>query len=134
MNKLIKSRGFTLIELIVVIAILGILAAVLVPSISNYVSKAEEAYILDGFASIYGACNEIIIYYDSFGDPDQLDINMLVEELNNRSIIVGVECPFSDSDGDMFYVNYVEQNLTISYYEGLTQIAYKEGAGEIVFV
>lgn len=37
-----KKSGFTLIELIVVIAILGILAAVLVPSILGYVSEAKK--------------------------------------------------------------------------------------------
>ncbi|MDD3832391.1 MAG: type II secretion system protein [Oscillospiraceae bacterium] len=37
-----KKSGFTLIELIVVIAILGILAAVLVPSVLGYIDKANE--------------------------------------------------------------------------------------------
>jgi len=36
------KKGFTLIELIVVIAILSILAAVLVPSIGNYVNRANS--------------------------------------------------------------------------------------------
>lgn len=38
-----KTEGFTLVELIVVIAILGILAGVAVPAYSGYLKKANEA-------------------------------------------------------------------------------------------
>ncbi|MCR5807759.1 MAG: prepilin-type N-terminal cleavage/methylation domain-containing protein, partial [Oscillospiraceae bacterium] len=38
-----KVKGFTLIELIVVIAIIGVLAAILVPSMIGYVGKSKLA-------------------------------------------------------------------------------------------
>ena len=39
-----KFKGFTLIEIIVVIAIIGVLAAILVPSMIGYVNKARKTH------------------------------------------------------------------------------------------
>lgn len=55
-KKFAAREGFTLVELIVVIAILGILAAVAVPAYSGYVEKAKEA----GDTQIVSAINTAV--------------------------------------------------------------------------
>lgn len=53
-NKRLKS-GFTLIELVVVIAIMSILALIVVPNLTAYVKKADEAKIIQNLKTFYQA-------------------------------------------------------------------------------
>ena len=51
------QKGFTLIELMIVIAIIGILAAIAIPAYQNYIAKAQvaEAFTLaDGLKTTIG--------------------------------------------------------------------------------
>jgi prepilin-type N-terminal cleavage/methylation domain-containing protein len=60
-----KTRGFTLIELMVVIVILGILAAVIAPRIPQFVNKAKEGRTKGNLATLRSTLN--IYYSDNDG-------------------------------------------------------------------
>lgn len=66
--KTTKAKGFTLIELIVVIAIIGVLAAILVPTMLGYVTKSRCSSANANAKSLYNALNSALVDLDSEGE------------------------------------------------------------------
>lgn len=50
---IIKKRGFTLIELMSVIAIIAILSSVLIPTISGYINRSKKSVVINQCKRLY---------------------------------------------------------------------------------
>lgn len=55
-----KNKGFTLVEVIVILVILAILAAVLIPSMSTYIDKSRDKQIIANARSAYVAAQTLL--------------------------------------------------------------------------
>jgi len=58
------EKGFTLIELMIVVAIIGILAAVAIPAYSGYTKKAKLTEVTNAMGAVGSSCIE---YYQAKG-------------------------------------------------------------------
>ena len=62
------QKGFTLIELMIVVAIIGILAAIAIPQYQNYVGRSNVAAAVSTISANKTALEEYIMEYGEFPD------------------------------------------------------------------
>lgn len=70
LKKLRKSKGFTLIELMIVVAIIGILAAVAIPAYNDYTQTTKASAGLAGLSSFK---TTVAMCYQKQGSLDDCD-------------------------------------------------------------
>ena len=138
-KNLKKSKGFTLIELMIVVAIIGILAAVAIPKFADLVTRSKEASIKGSLGAVRSAVS--IYYSDTEGDfptnlltgltlgarylPNKGDPNVgTYDILKNNMGNVGHDHGVTSADG-------VLQNTGNVAVTDVTALAYSTDGGDI---
>jgi type IV pilus assembly protein PilA len=92
------QRGFTLIELMIVVAIVGILAAIAIPQYQQYVTRARWAGVWTSIAPVQTAVGECM-------------------QNNGGLTAVGSPC---DSVSDLVTANFLPSTYSLTAVEGVT--------------
>jgi type IV pilus assembly protein PilA len=99
-NQMKNQKGFTLIELMIVVAIIGILASVAVPQYQDYVARTK---VMDAFSTAAAAKTLLADFYNQEGVmPVLLPVGN--GDLEIAALIAGIEGSNYVAVGDAGYV------------------------------
>ncbi len=81
-----KQQGFTLIELMIVVAIIGVLSAVSIPAYKSYVTKTELA---SGAVTVRNLLTNMDMYQQEKGTFENMDLAAIgaSEDMNNLGVL-----------------------------------------------
>ncbi len=71
------QHGFTLIELMIVVAIIGILAAIAIPNFSRFQAKSKQSEAKTNLKAVFTSAKAYYAEHDTFSGPSADNINDL---------------------------------------------------------
>ena len=125
MRKNNKKKGFTIVELVIVIAVIAILAGVLIPTFANVVKKAQESAALQEAQSLY---KEAMALDLADGTLDGKKGKDATENITN---VEGKEVTYKAADEKVTSFVYTATNgYTATYENGAWTVSDEKPAGD----
>ena len=134
-EKKVDNKGFTLVELIVVLVILAILAAILVPALLGYIDRAKGSQILLNAKSVMTAAQAEVsnLYGTSSDETNNVITDNVVKKIRETADVPttasfafstgGSEAPSKDAHDawTVQYVAYTEDGTIAVAYDFTTK-------------
>ena len=98
MNLKKKKKGFTLIELMAVIAIIAILAAVLVPTVSGYIERSKKTAVITQIRNVVSAVETYNA--TTYGDKTIADNETVASLLDSADDVLRKQDLLGPNDAD----------------------------------
>lgn len=112
-----KKKGFTLVELIVVLVILAILAALLIPALTGYIDKAKEKQVISDTRSCVMAAQTLADekYGEDKGDLTDSTPTSIKGDVETLADVTGTVNSFKVQGGKVTELVYSKDDLTCTY-------------------
>lgn len=101
-----NKKGFTIVELVIVIAVIAILASVLIPTFTSIVEKATKSAVQQEAANIY---KELYALDLSDGKLDMKD--------GTTDLVIDTDCTYEISDSSVTFT-YTADGYIATYEDG----------------
>ena len=136
-KKLKNKKGFTLVELIVVLVILAIMAALLVPALTGYIDKANQEKVIAECRSVVMAAQTTASEYYGL-NKGLTDKNKDTDNAKTAlaQIQTLAEVPTTKGDGDAVTPNWY-YTITIGTANGennvVTTVVFDDGKNSVTY-
>ena len=98
--KKMNKKGFTIVELVIVIAVIAILAAVMIPTFSGIVDKANKSALEQKVAAAYKEAMAEELADDGLYNDSAKNTDTNADGTKDALVINGITFEFTDDKGN----------------------------------
>ena len=114
--KKMNKKGFTIVELVIVIAVIAILAAVMIPTFGGIIKKANKSAAEQGATSAYKEAYALALSDGKITDEDVYEIanTGYTFDFTDSTSIDSITCEVTDAKIDGFEVTFADGKIVVT--------------------